>query len=204
MTECENAEMRELLPDLVAESIAPRERARVQAHLDGCVACAAELALLRTVRAIRPQVGPVNVAKIVAQLPRPLARAPHGDVRSGVSRRVWRMAAAIGLIIAGSWSVMLVRSGSLTTVTNGRSDTAQLADAVARAPRSTTVPATTVVSASPASPDHGVAVSFGNLDNYTDDELQRVLDRLDKWDGATSTEAVTTTPILAAPRGGAL
>ncbi|MCC6432265.1 MAG: hypothetical protein IT354_15255, partial [Gemmatimonadaceae bacterium] len=47
------------------------------------------------------------------------------------------------------------------------------------------------------------AVSFGNLGDYTDEELQRVLDRLEQWDGSTSTEAVTTTPILPVNRSGA-
>ena len=225
MTDCPNAEIRDLLPDLAADALSPVERTRVQAHVDGCVECAAEVALLHTARAVRPQIGPINVARIVAQLPRPVAGASVRDDPSvialdarrivaqahrvspaRVSRSVWRMAAAIGVIIAGGWSVVLVRSGGLTMVANGRSDTAQLADAVERAsPTATTptgTPSTTPVSI--AASASGVTVSFGDLGDYTDEELQRELDRLDKWDGATSTEAMTTPTILPTPRGGAL
>ncbi len=225
MTDCPNAEIRDLLPDLAADALSPVERTRVQAHVDGCVECAAEVTLLQTARAVRPQIGPINVARIVAQLPRPVTRASvredpavlahnarrtvapaHRLSAARASRSVWRMAAAIGVIIAGGWSVVLVRSGGLTMVANGRTDTAQFADAVERAnPTATTptgTPSTTLGSV--AASVSGVTVSFGDLGDYTDEELQRVLDRLDKWDGATSTEAMTTPPILPTPRGGTL
>ena len=225
MTDCPNAEIRDLLPDLAADALSPVERARVQSHVDGCVDCAAEVVLLQTARAVRPQIGPIDVARIVAQLPRPGARASVRDDPSvialdarrtvaqarrvspaRVSRSVWRMAAAIGVMIAGGWSVVLVRSGGLTMVASGRTDTAQLADAVERANPTATAPTGTPSSTpvSIAASTSGVAVSFGDLGDYTDEELQRVLDRLDKWDGATSTEAMTTPPILPTPRGGAL
>ena len=86
-------------------------------------------------------------------------------------------------------------------VAGSRSDSAQLAEAMDRAPLGGDTAAETALSKTGRA---SVAVSFGDVGDYSDEELQRVLDRLDKWDGATSTEAVTTTPILSAPRGGAL
>lgn len=230
MTDCGNAEIRDLLPDLAGEALSPVERSRVQAHVDGCDECAAELAMLRTARAIRPVAAAIDVAAIVARLPRPVSRAAHDDDRSIVSlaahreaaqresarqapararralawsgsRSIWRMAATIGVIIAGGWSVVMVRSGGIGVMSAGRSDSVQLVDAAERARSavsSTGADSLMVTVASSA----GVSVSFGDLGDYTDEELQGVLDRLDKWDGATSTEAVTTAPILPVASGG--
>ena len=209
MTDCGNAEIRDLLPDLVAGALSPVERSRVQAHVDGCAECAGEVALLRTARALRPNVAAIDVAAIVARLPRPAARPSVVDDPSIVSldahremqraasqsprmswtgsRSVWRTAAAIGVIIAGGWSVVMVQSGGIGVMTAGRADSAQLAETTA------------VIASATTSPMSSVAVSFGDLGDYTDEELKRVLDRVENWDGATSTEAVTTAPILPAP-----
>jgi len=223
MTDCENAEIRDLLPDLAAEALGSAERLRVQRHVDGCAECSAELALLRSVRALRPRAVSIDVAKIVAQLPRPMtANAADPDptiislsarreaarvpaVAAGRrSRSVWRMAAAIGVIIAGGWSVVMVRSGGIGVMT---ADSVQLTDTAAPA-RGLSESMLAVVDsqqASAASPaTTGAAVSFGDVGNYTDEELQRVLDRLERWDGATSTESVTSAPILPVPNGGSL
>jgi hypothetical protein len=47
----------------------------------------------------------------------------------------------------------------------------------------------------------GAGLSLGDLSEYSDEELQRVLDRLDKWDGATSTDPLTPLPIVSVSRG---
>jgi anti-sigma factor RsiW len=209
MTDCGNAEIRDLLPDLAAGALSPVERSRVQAHVDGCAECAAEVALLRTARALRPNVTSIDIAAIVARLPRPEARPSVVDDPSIVSldahrelqrasrqsrramswtgsRSVWRMAAAVGVIIAGGWSVVMVQSGGIGVMTAGRADSAQFAETTA------------VIASADPSPRSDVAVSFGDLGDYTEEELKRVLDRVENWDGATSTEAVTTAPILPA------
>ena len=193
MTDCDNAEVRDLLPDLAAESLAPAEMVRMQAHVDRCTNCAEELALIRTARAVRPRAVTIDIAKIVAQLPKPTANRRHSSFAPG--RGVWRMAAAIGVLVVGGWSVLIVRSGGLGMIANGRADSLRLSDL----PAGVTAPAITMTAGNAA----GTAVSFGSLSDYTDEELQRVLDRLDKWDGATSSEATaSTTPILPV-RGGA-
>ena len=40
------------------------------------------------------------------------------------------------------------------------------------------------------------ALSLGDLSEYSDAELQRVLERLDKWDGATSVDPLPASAIL--------
>lgn len=184
MTDCDNAEMRDLLPDLVNDRLSSPDRARIAAHIAECAECGAELTLIQSARAIRP-VGPtLDVAAIVAQLPKHRVTAPR---RTGV----WRMAATLGVIIAGGWSVLMVQSGGIGFMNGTRTDTTQLSDipVVIDSNVAQTIAPTT-------------AVSFGDLGDYTDEELQGVLDRLEKWDGSTSTETLTTAPILPVNRGG--
>lgn len=210
MTDCDNAEVRDLLPDLAAESLAPAEMARVQAHVDRCTDCAEELALIRTARAVRPRAVAIDIAKIVAQLPKPMSTTMPRRSAFGPVRGVWRMAAAIGVLIVGGWSVLIVRSGGLGLIANGRADSLRLSDTpagvtapVVRAPVVRAPVITAPVITTTAGNAAETSVSFGSLSDYTDEELQRVFDRLDKWDGATSSEApASTTPILPV-RGGA-
>jgi anti-sigma factor RsiW len=228
MSDCENAEMRDLLPDVVAGRLSDVEAARVRRHVDGCADCAAELSLLRAVRAARPRSVPIDIAKIVANLPRPTGAVAADTDPSVVSlearravarppvrqsgfrtRSVWRMAATIGVIIAGGWSVVLLKSGGMAPMMAGSSDSSQLVVAAESLGTAATSVAAAVDSPAPTpavapSSTAGAVVSFGDVGDYTDEELQRVLDRLDRWDGATSTETVTTAPILPIPAGGSL
>jgi Putative zinc-finger len=225
MSDCENAEMRDLLPDVVAERLSDVETARVRRHVDGCAACAEELSILRAFRAARPRTAPIDVAAIVAKLPRPTAQSPVASDPAVVSldtrrnalrpaargtgwrtRSVWQMAATIGVIIAGGWTVVLLRTGGVAPMMASASDSVQL---VAAAESIGTVASSgsggdSVSPAQAPATNAGAVVSFGDVGNYTDEELQRVLDRLDRWDGATSTETVTTAPILPVPAGGSL
>ncbi len=227
MTDCENAEMRDLLPDLAAGMLPAVEAARVRAHVDACLDCRAELAVIRAVRSVRRRAASVDVAGIVARLPRPSGTATAPSDPSVISldahraavrpafagrraRSVLRVAATVGVIIAGGWSVVMVQRGGIGLPAS-QSDSARLAAAAARgglAIASDTQVASAMSSTLAASDangsEAGVAVSFGDVGNYTDEELQRVLDRLDGWDGATSTESVTTAPILPIPGGGTL
>jgi hypothetical protein len=57
------------------------------------------------------------------------------------------------------------------------------------------------VSATATTAHADVPVSYGGLDNPTEDELQRLLDRLEQWDGATSAEPASALPVVTA-RGG--
>jgi len=55
-----------------------------------------------------------------------------------------------------------------------------------------------------ASPVHGVSVSYGDLGDYSEAELESMIDRLDQWDGATNTEPLPGVPILPNAGGGSL
>lgn len=71
MIECTNIDMQDLLPEFIAERLSARERELVALHLADCAACQADHEVLVAVRHARPVPPPVNIASIVAALPRP-------------------------------------------------------------------------------------------------------------------------------------
>jgi hypothetical protein len=131
MTDCSSADVRDLLPDYALEQLDAEAASLVRAHLDGCGRCTAELELLRVARAVRPSAPVVDVARIVAALPKPPVagagtRGPVlvrsiDDARSaptmGARRRasfgarrftsnpLLRAAAALAVVALGSWTV---------------------------------------------------------------------------------------------------
>ena len=110
MTDCPNAEVRDLLPGLAAGSLAPPERARVEAHLAACAECRAELALLEAIRRTFARPVAVDVERIAAALPAPVAARPR---RFRAAR--WPIAAAVSVFAVGAasiWAVQQVGSGS--------------------------------------------------------------------------------------------
>lgn len=245
MTECQAPELQDLLPDYVAESLSDAERSQVEVHLTSCDACARDVTLLRTVRALRPRpvaMDATHVARIVAGLPKPRAHDGVSDgpvhprrpmlVRTtadmapppstGPSSRpsapaatpsrgqrwggstLWRIAATITVMIAGGTSLLVARRDNATPDEPGVSRVAvveslpasdMLAESLAVGP---TMPTRgTLVS----QPD--VPVSYGDLGDYTEEELRGMIDRLDQWDGATSADPLPGIPLVAT-RGGAL
>ncbi|QJR35016.1 zf-HC2 domain-containing protein [Gemmatimonas groenlandica] len=234
MTECRTPEMQDLLPDYVSASLDATAAALVEQHLSICDPCRDDIALLRLARAVRPTAVTVDVAKIVANLPRPTptlrlvrsssdastestsSRATAAAIVSRPRRRwsssVWQVAAAVGVMVVGGTSLIVSRS-SPTSLTGARSSDAQLAEAaesaLARTPASATLPAATVaVLDSPsnigtAGRDTKVSVSYGDLGDYSEAELQRMLDRLEKWDGTSSAEPLPTLPVVSTSGGSA-
>jgi hypothetical protein len=73
MIDCSNVRMRESLPEYMHGLLDLRERLVVQAHLAGCGACTAELAVLERCRTVMSNVPAVDTGRIVAALPSPPA-----------------------------------------------------------------------------------------------------------------------------------
>src|SRR5471030_1776115 len=105
MHDCEDGNMRDLLPAYVHGTLSAAERAKVAAHLESCADCAAELELIETAsRAIRAP--KVNIGKIVKALP----AAPRSSSRSPVARQLLQLAAAIAIVAIGAFSVITARA----------------------------------------------------------------------------------------------
>ena len=127
MTDCPNAEIRDLLPDLVHGRLDAATRADVERHVRDCAECTAEVTLLRELRSAFHASPRVDVAAIVAAVP--AYRKPAGRSLIG-----WRAAAAITVLVAGGSSVAVLQRGGTSMADSARSIPAVTPDAVAPAP----------------------------------------------------------------------
>lgn len=66
MNDCVNGEIRDVLPELVSGSLPAGEAARVQEHVRACADCAAEVELLRTMRAAMRLAPTMDTTRIAA------------------------------------------------------------------------------------------------------------------------------------------
>lgn len=175
MRDCEDGEMRDLLPLFARGKLPPADRARVDAHVAHCEACAAELEVLRAV-SLAFSVPALDAARIANALP--VRRRASGGVPFR-RQSLWRIAASLTLMITGVATVMVVRQRAASN------------PAAATAPRDTggpaspggAVPAASVAS-SGAQPAAGAAeggLGFGvSLSDLTDAQLETLLGSLDR------------------------
>jgi Putative zinc-finger len=112
MNDCQNAEIRDQLPDLLHDRLTAGERAAVLAHVDDCAECRDELELLRGVQEVLIANAPrVNTLNILSALPKPgqSAAVPMIQARPSRSRWAdWRIAAAITVMAVGGGSFALL------------------------------------------------------------------------------------------------
>jgi anti-sigma factor RsiW len=121
MRDCPNAEMRDLLPDLVHRTLSDGDMARVTAHVASCAECREEVALLRSAAAALRERPAVNVAAIVRALPAPPAQAPRLVLEGApprvarparapaAHRRAWSRAGAVAAAAAAVLTVFVAR-----------------------------------------------------------------------------------------------
>lgn len=158
---------------------------------------------LRLVRDSEESAEP-NTAKLAASARATTPPSMRSPSKKGAvfGLSIWRVAATLGVIIAGGASVLVARNGLTDAVDPAAVVAVQGGDGVASTPaivmpeRAETVAVATPNRAEP------VSVSYGDLGDYSEDELQNMLDRLERWDGATSTEPLPGVPILLASGGG--
>ena len=216
MTDCTNAEIRDLLPDYVHDQLSVTDLARVEQHVASCADCAEELALLQTVLAIRPQTRTINIADIVARLPKPgqlttvatadpdRVAADDGvrDIASAksVARRSrtfgnWRAVAAVAVMTVGALSITIARQGFMGNGVAPLTDSATVAELQSRGGAAG---AGNLLQDSPNAGrvQNRVSLSVGDPSDYTAEELEALMARLDKWDGSASAEPLPGVPIL--------
>lgn len=122
MSDCQNVDIRERLPEYLSGTLSHVRRSEVSAHLASCQECAEELALLQLVREAYEASSPaVNVSAIVSQLPRKFSRP--------ATRSYWRrsqafqIAAAVSFIALGGFSLAVARSFFDGNATSSAGDT---------------------------------------------------------------------------------
>lgn len=110
MRDCPNADVRDLLPDLVHGTLPPEVQAAVLEHVSVCGDCTAERELLARLVAARPEPA-VDVQAIGAAVTRVRTMAPRSSAGPLASRRRrapavgWRAAAVIAAVSLGALAV---------------------------------------------------------------------------------------------------
>jgi anti-sigma factor RsiW len=182
MTDCPNAEIRDLLPDMVHGTLDGSARAQVEEHLASCADCSAELELLanaRRVLAVAPQ---VDAARIAAAISRPAAR--RADRFAGAP--MWRIAAGIALMVGGAFAWSLAGGGGDDGLQAGLDD--DIRDQ-------------TVFASTEGAPGE-TGVSFaGRLGTLATDQLELLLAEMDDMDDVPALEPRNVLPVLAIDEG---
>lgn len=194
--------MQDLLPAFVAGTLEPPDRAAVEAHVAACAPCAEDVALLRRVREWRVPAPTVDAARIAAAV-----RAAHPRMRRDADSRPAPVPGRSAPARAPwhRWQGGPLRAAAALVLVVGAGMVVQRTLAVGEGPRS--VADTVVASAGPVAMAGAegavsqVAVSYGDLGEYTAEEMDAVLARLERWDGAPSTEPLGTLPVLDAAGG---
>lgn len=212
MIDCPNADVRDLLPDLLNGRLEAAARERVEAHLAGCAECRAELALLGDVSVTTRWTPALDVGAIVAALP--AYRAPARRRWVG-----WKVAAAITVVAAGGSSLLVLRphtipadSSAVVTAPSGP----QPAPGVARpgpvvpaapensgAPRVATRSGAPAASSGPASGGGGereLAMAGGALTDLSDVELATLLREIETMDALPTVDVENASVAPLSPR----
>jgi hypothetical protein len=218
MIECANTDVQDLLPEFVAEMLGASERLEVEVHLSACAVCRADVEVLRTVRRARPVPASVDIAAIVAALPKAPSVAPapreHGfrvitgempavapsmrtvgraPKRERIAPRwfsasAMRMAAALTVVALGGLSLSVAQRGQVAITDSASSSV--LSDAEFVLAQANTPYADGVDPIVPIVPLAPAVLPIQELSEYSDDELSLLLDQLDAWDGAPSVDVI--------------
>jgi Putative zinc-finger len=191
MSDCQNVEIRELLPDLLHGRLSAPARQRVEAHLAECQDCADELSLLRSVRAAFERVPAMDTAAIVRALP-----LPNRRVAGGIwgHRTALRIAAAVSFISLGGISLAVARSFFGPKPTIMQVDTAMRASLPGDTNESTVL-----VNTSTTTP----VISFaGGVSDLGAEDIEALITDIESIEAAPLPEPVDVTQGEAAARSG--
>lgn len=129
MNDCINAEVRDALPDLFHGRLSALDTATMNAHVESCPDCRAELELMRQVRSSARIAPRVDASAIAATIPAyPAVSVPAQPGRVSIVSRIntLRIAAAAALIAIGGWAL----SNGLKPEPNATTRSASTASAV--------------------------------------------------------------------------
>ena len=172
MSDCTNIQMQEWLPELLHGRLDAAARARVEGHLESCGECRAEYELLVSARASLRSLMPVDKGAIIAALPRAGARQARSAYHP---RNVWRVAAAVAVIVLGGLSFNAVRESSDGRVTavgdstgSGAIDTGDIV----------------AIADTPIAGSRGALPGVPGFPDLADDDLETLIGALDELEAA--------------------
>jgi anti-sigma factor RsiW len=213
MTDCPNATVRDRLPDLLHGALDAPARAAVEAHVAGCADCTSELALLRDARTSLARAPQVDVAAIVAALPRPAVAGPRlvqFPSRAARARRAFGMRVPAWAGVAAAAALALaVGIGSFALGERSGDDAAPPTLAQAEpggtdgVPRVATPPtAEPNARAEPGAPTGDVApLLVVNTAALSDADLAGLLEELDDLEAVPAADPLSLVPVTELPSG---
>ena len=216
MGDCPNVEMRELLPERVAELLSPRDAERVDGHVAECEMCAFEVRVLRAARTTlrgRTTIDVTRISGAVAAATRaPARRVPQRQQQSWIG---WRAAASIALVAVGATSIAVwngthggsqgsaavTRSSETAAVAvpPGNGTVAQGMAPASGSPLSGPNPGSTVASMAPVGASGLTAA--GGLSDLSDAELKSLLGSIESLDASSFDEPQEVIPAIGGSEG---
>lgn len=167
MHDCPDGAVRDHLPDLVNDRLAPDVRGRVDAHLRECADCRREVELLRDVRSSMRRAPVVNVGAIASAIP--AYRAPR-RVWSG-----WRAAAAVIILAVGGTSLAMLQQES----GNARDRRTPVATSAQGGTSPSAQPSASMLPRAIVEPERDLAIGNPAIDELDDRELSMLLEGLE-------------------------
>ena len=198
MSDCDNAELRDVLPDLIHGTLAPSVRARVEAHVGACAACRAELDLLRAAHVVLSRTPSLDVGRVVRALPPPpnvLGRPrAQGSQARGVAAAAWRRAAAIAAVVVTGAAVGIATRGPWPRLDRGTSTAAPQ-------PAAPAAPGRTAPRPQPPAADAGDLMLAAGVQDLDDAQLDAILREIEALDPVPSAEPLPVLPAFAPEPG---
>lgn len=110
MSDCVNGDIRDVLPELINETLPAGDVARVQEHVRACADCSAEVELLRTARAAMRLAPTMDTTRIAAAVQ--ASTAQRLAARRAPAARVARVAGLALVAVIGALGVWSLRDSS--------------------------------------------------------------------------------------------
>jgi anti-sigma factor RsiW len=198
VTDCINTEVRDALPDLLHGRLNALDTATMNAHVESCAECRAELALLREARAAAPMAPSIDYAGMAQTIPAYRGAAISAPGRGFVRNNL----RSIGLVAAGALIAFTGWSVSRSTLDDGAAvpSVAVVAPSPTASPitPSTAAPSTQTVAKSGNEATKKVtqvaSLSLvGSTQDLSDADLEQLTHDLDQLDALPSAEPQSVT-----------
>jgi anti-sigma factor RsiW len=194
VTDCVNREAREALPDLLHGRLSALDTATMNAHVESCTACRAELELLREIRSSAPLAPSLDYAHIAASVPAyggaAVAIPSRPSIRAGL-RNIALIAASAVVAFTG-WSIARPGDDARAVVSPAAVASAPvaLATSVATTSPGVSTPATAIVQGETQVASLSLV---GSTQDLSDADLEQLVSDLEGLDALPSAEPQSVT-----------
>lgn len=191
MNECVNAEVKEALPDLLNGRLSALDTATMNAHVESCADCRAELELLRQAKTSTLLAPRMDAAKIAAAI-RPYPRVPaHVEPARPVAARfrTLRIAAVAAIVAVGGLLWAVSSRDNADPVARTAVNTASPADPAAAAAQIASPKAVPDLAQKAANETQAASLSLvGSTSDLSDADLELLVAELDAMESLPAEE----------------